>query len=95
LSKSLGISKGLANTIATIGIGYTSLFSTVDTSLDSIKVKMDEISNRSKPDQIKALYGAMSTELETVIKTQVQPKFTVKVDFSLPPAAIQEAVRLQ
>jgi hypothetical protein len=89
LNKSFGISKSLANTVAEIGIGLQPVISTIDKSLDSVKIKLAEISGLSKFDQLKSL----GTEIESVIKAQVQPKFNVKIDFALPPEAIQNAVR--
>ena len=89
LAKGFGVSKSLASMVAEIGVGLQPAFTAIDKSLDSVKVKLAEISGLSKFDQLKAL----GTEIEAVIKAQVQPKFNVKIDFAVPPEAIQSAVR--
>jgi len=93
LSKSYGISKGLAEMLATVGESYFKIFDNVDNSLASIKTHMAEISGMSNVDKAKSLYGDLSAAVDNVIKTQVAPKFNVKIDFAVPPEVIQEAVK--
>lgn len=93
LNKSYGISKGLAEMLATVGESYFKIFDNVDNSLERIKLHMAEISGKSNVDKAKSLYGDLSAAVDSVIKTQVQPKFNVKIDFAVPVEAIQEAVK--
>ena len=91
LSKGFGISKGIANTISTIGMTLAPAFDLIDKSVESIKAKLATMSG-SAPDMTTRM-AAIAGQIENIVRTEVQPKFNVKIDFAVPPEVIQEAVR--
>ena len=89
ISRAWMISKDLAATIASVGMSLVPTFDPLNKILDSVQERLSSMGSASGIDKLAAITGRIESEVQARIK----PDFNVKIDFALPPEAIQSAVR--
>jgi len=88
IQRGWGISKNLSMTIASIGTGLVPIFTKLDDITRSVNERLSVMGSQSVVDKTAAIAG----RLETLVKTELQPKLNFSFDINLSVAAIQAAV---